>query len=106
MNGNGAEVSTKPDDRSIDTESAILDPAACFASPEEVRDHKALTTAAKLEILRNWAYDDAEAAVATEEGMPATDGGDLHRRILAALRGLGHEADMERTAPTKQHGTS
>ena len=73
-----------------------------FASPEEVLAHTDITRDQKIEILRLWEYDAAEAEVATEEGMPGS-GDSLLRRILLALSHLTAPGDVVRTAPTKQH---
>jgi hypothetical protein len=86
--------------RAIDLQAALQDPAAVFATPEEVVAHPALTAEQKIEILRLWEYDAAEGEVATEEGMPGEHSG-LLRRILLALEALQVHADA--TGPTKQH---
>ncbi|ADZ70329.1 hypothetical protein [Polymorphum gilvum] len=90
-------------DRPIDVEKALLDAASQFSCPEDVVKSASLRSEQKIEILRRWAYDVAEAAVATEEGMPGGNG-DLHGRILTALDSLTDGVDLERVAPTKQHG--
>jgi len=86
----------------IDLERALGDPASVFATPEAVASHPALTPEQKIEILRLWEYDAAEAEVATEEGMPGGNG-DLLQRILLALDGLGGECEVGDAGPTKQH---
>ena len=87
------------------TELARFDPGAVFAAPEDVRDDARLTTEEKIDILRRWAYDDAEIDVAVEEGMRDAGESRLLRRILSALS-LLDDVDLERTAPSKQHGVS
>jgi len=87
--------------RAVNLEAALRDPASAFAAPEEIAAHAGLTREQKIEILRLWEYDAAEAEVATEEGMPGGNG-DLLQRILLALDGLG-AADAGDTGPTKQH---
>jgi hypothetical protein len=87
-------------------ELALLDPAAVFATPEQVRDCADLTRDQRVEILRRWSYDASELTVAIEEGMPDAGKNDLQRRILLALAALADDVDLERTAPTKQHGLS
>lgn len=84
----------------VDLKAAFRDPAAVFATPEDVIAHPALTAEQKIEILRSWEYDAAEGEVATEEGMPGADNG-LLRRVLFALESLG--VDSGTTGPTKQH---
>jgi hypothetical protein len=77
-----------------------------FATPEDVRDSTALTRAEKIDLLKRWAYDVAEAAVALEEGMPEGAGDDMQRRILLVLDALTTDLDrdFEHAGPTKQHG--
>ena len=87
---------------SIDKQRALLDPGAVFATPEEVRDSPELTIAEKTDLLRRWAYDAAEVAVAVEEGMPEVPNNDLQRRIFLVLAEL--TGDLQETGPTKQHG--
>ena len=87
----------------VDMEQALVDPGSVFATPEDLAAHKGLSTQQKIEILRRWEYDASEVSVAVEEGMPDGDG-DLLRRILLALEQLSGGIDMERVAPTKQHG--
>jgi hypothetical protein len=88
--------------KSVNLEHALRDPAAVFATPEEVAAHAGLTREQKIEILRLWEYDAAEAEVATEEGMPGGNG-DLLRRIVLALDGLIGRIGVGDTGPTKQH---
>lgn len=88
----------------VDRALARVDPAAVFDTPEQVRDHADLTVDEKVEILKRWAYDDAEAAVAGEEGMPGDARDDFQQRILLALEALGGDAALEPIGPTKQHG--
>ncbi len=88
---------------SINFERARLAPAAVFDSPQSVLRCAELSREEKIDLLLRWAYDAAELAVASEEGMP---GGELDSQvqILAALQSLQHSVDLERTGPTKQHG--
>ncbi len=83
-------------------EQALRDPAAVFATPEEVETHGGLSDAQRIEILRRWEYDASEDSVATEEGMPGGED-DLTARIFQALDRLGG-VDPEKTSPTKHHG--
>lgn len=82
---------TRRFDRSADLERARLNPAAVFATPEEILATPNLTRTEKIELLRRWAYDADELAVAEEEGMA---GGEptLQGQILAALDQLEAEA--------------
>lgn len=86
----------------VKLEQALRDPASVFATPEEVSAHADLTREQKIEILRLWEYDAAEAEVATEEGMPGGNG-ELLQRILRALEGLGVVGEASDSGPTKQH---
>jgi hypothetical protein len=88
----------------LNSDLAVLDPSAVFATPEQLRDSADLTTDEKIDILSRWAYDESEMAVATEEGMPEAGQSDLQHLILLALRALGSDVELERTGPTKQHG--
>jgi hypothetical protein len=84
-------------------DKALLDPAAVFATPEELLQAQDLTRENKIEILRRWEYDSSEVAVAEEEGM--VDGRPLLlHRILLALEALHAEIDGEHRPPTKQGG--
>ncbi len=84
-------------------EHALLVPSSTFSSPREVLESTELSTSQKIEVLRRWAYDAAEVAVALEEGMPNGDE-DLQRQVLLALEELRARIDAERAGPTKQHG--
>ena len=86
-----------------DLEQALLDPPSVFATPETVVAHPALTAAQKIEVLQRWAYDAADISVAVEEGMPGAEE-PLLRRITLALQGLAGPLDLDRAAPSKQHG--
>jgi hypothetical protein len=83
-------------------EEALRDPASVFAAPEDVVVFPGLTREQKIEILRLWEYDAAEAEVATEEGMPGGNG-DLLQRILLALDSLAAGSEVGAAGPTKQH---
>jgi hypothetical protein len=87
----------------IDFEQACRDPGAVFPSPEALRDHPQLTREQKIELLRHWAYDASELAVAEEEGM--TDG-ELSRlaEVLAVLDQPTGGYDVAHSPPTNQEG--
>lgn len=87
----------------IDLEKARLDPGSVFSNPEELRDHPGLTQEQKIEILRRWAYDASELAVAEEEGMVGGEPS-LIGRILSVLDSLAGSYDVEHSPPTKQQG--
>lgn len=88
---------------SPDIERALMNPAAEFASPEEVLAHPRLSDEQKIEILRRWEYDASGVSVAVEEGMPGAEE-TLLRRITLALQQLAGPLDLDRTGPSKQHG--
>jgi hypothetical protein len=90
----------------MDKQRATQSRAEEFATPEDVRDSAALTRAEKVDLLKRWAYDVAEAAVALEEGMPEGVGDDMQRRILLVLDVLTTDLDhdFEQADPAKQHG--
>ncbi len=87
----------------IDLKLAQLDPGSVFSSPEQLRDHYALTREQKIEILRRWAYDASELAVAEEEGMIGGEPSQL-AQILSVLDSLAGGYDVEHRPPTKQGG--
>jgi hypothetical protein len=90
----------------LNRQLATLDPSTVFGTPERVRDSAELTRDEKIDILRRWAYDVSEIAVAVEEGMREGDRNDLQHRILLALGALADdlELELEHTGPAKQHG--
>jgi hypothetical protein len=74
-----------------------------FPSPEALRDHPAPTPGEKIELLRRWAYDAGELAVAEEEGMTDSEPSRLSE-ILAVLDALTGGYDVAHSPPTKQEG--
>jgi hypothetical protein len=89
--------------QAVDMDQALLNPGSVFASPEALLAHGGLSQQQKIEILRRWAYDASEDAVALEEGMPDGDSDVLHR-ILLMLDGLTGGVNVDQVGPTKQHG--
>ncbi len=85
----------------LELEKARLDPGSVFASPEELRDHGGLTREQKIEILRRWAYDASELAVAEEEGMIGGESSNL-AQVLSVLDAVTGGYDVEHSPPTKQ----
>ena len=87
----------------IDFEQARRDPGSVFPSPESLRDRPQLTLGQKIELLRRWAYDASELAVAEEVGM--TDGEPSRlSEILTVLDQLTGGYDVAHSPPTKQEG--
>jgi hypothetical protein len=84
---------------SIDYAKALDDPAAQFAEPADIVAADELSKEQKIALLRQWAYDEREIAVATEEGMPGNES-PLLQRIVATLGEL--DPDGTTDAPTKQ----
>ena len=80
---------------------AVLDPSSEFDTPEHVSDCAELATEQKIEILKRWAYDGSESAVAAAEGMPEGPRAGLQRRILLAFHALGVNVDSEHAGPAK-----
>ncbi len=72
---------------SDDYEKALVDPAAAFASPEELLARPDLSRSQMMDLLRRWHQDAEELSVAEEEGM---GGGEpsLLERVSAALTRL------------------
>lgn len=85
---------------SIDFESARLDPAGAFDSPQAVLNAPGFSREQRLEILRRWEYDARELQVAEAENM---GGGEPARldEVHRALHAL--DAEGETRSPT-QHG--
>lgn len=86
-----------------DFDRILLDPAAHYDSPADVVSDERFPIAGRIEILRRWEYDAADASVAAEEGMPGGNG-ELIADIVKALQDLGAEIDTDRAGPTKQGG--
>lgn len=89
----------------VDLETAKLNPASVFKRPANVLADNTLSRHDKIDILRRWAYDEREMAVAEEENMTGglPDKYNLLDEILACLLELGIEGDEVNPPPTK-HG--
>jgi hypothetical protein len=70
---------------SIDMEQVMVDPAAAFASPDEVVARRDLSSAQKVAILRRWLEDARELSVAEGEGMAGGEPSLLERVSAAKL---------------------
>lgn len=88
----------------VNLDRALLDPASVFSKPDTVVEHESLAHEHKVEILRRWAYDAIEMAVAEEEGMGGGEAVAVDT-ILTALDRLAGGRQSMRTAPTK-HATA
>lgn len=86
-------------------DQALLDPGAVFCTPHHVVESGQLSAEQKITVLRRWAYDAAELAVAVEEGMPDGDS-DLLRQVQLELAALNAPIDPGHSGPTKHHGLS
>ncbi len=86
-----------------DYDRAKFNPQSVFESPLAVLRDASLSNVEKIEILRQWSYDEREMAVAEEENMPALDKERVSRlaEIQKALIALDHCDD---SSPTKQGG--
>jgi hypothetical protein len=87
----------------VNLESAKLDPAKIFHRPIEVVRDQSLSREEKIDILRRWAYDEREKAVAEEENMLSENAGDnnILDEILSCLIELKARDDHD-SPPTKQ----
>ncbi len=87
----------------LDYQKALLDPASIFENPEEVLEQAELSKDQQIEILKRWAYDANEVAVAEEEGLVG-DGPLILQRVLEVLDKLTGGVDVRHSGPTKQDG--
>lgn len=83
-----------------DIDRALFDPGSVFETPNDVVGHPSLTLKQKVEILRRWAYDDTEMAVAEDERMGGSAAIPMES-ILVALHQFTGGYDSKHTAPTK-----
>lgn len=88
-----------------DIEKAKLDPASCYQSPRQVLNDRQLSDEEKIDILKRWAYEERELAVAEEENMTNAnaDTRNVLDEILRCLIELGVDSDQNSPPPTK-HG--
>jgi len=83
-----------------DYESAKRSPGSVFKSPQDILDRDDLSKEQKIEVLKNWAYDEHEKQVADEENMAATEETRLLEDIVDALHTLGVNLSDD-ASPTK-----
>lgn len=88
-----------------DINIAKHNPASVFSRPSDVIKDKTLSRHEKIDILRRWAYDEREIAVAEEENMQRSDSekSNILDEILKCLLELGVDSDQTSPPPTK-HG--
>lgn len=88
----------------VNVELAKLDPSSVFQKPQDVLNDKTLSRTDKIDILRRWAYDEREMAVAEEENMQGSgdEKNNILDEILKSLLELGVDHDEEEIPPTKQ----
>lgn len=88
----------------IEIEKAKTDPASVFKRPSDVVKEPSLSQSEKIDILRRWAYDEREMAVAEEENMRSTESSQANilDEILKCLIELGQDTDSPLPPPTKQ----
>ena len=91
------------DIKETDLEYTLPDSGSIFTSLKKLRDHPRLTRKQKITILRSWAYDASEVAVAEEEGMMSGEPSHL-AEILSVLHHLAGGCDTEHRPTTKQGG--
>jgi hypothetical protein len=81
-----------------DLDRALVNPAAVFASPDDVVRHPLLSRDCKREILWRWAWDEYLIELAQDEGMAEGPPSRL-AEVKAALRVLGTEWSPDPAAP-------
>ena len=76
----------------VDLERALIDPTAVFASPSDIVADSALPLQDKQNILRNWAWNEYLAELATAEGMPEGERPSRLHEVELALLALEQKA--------------
>ena len=82
----------------IDLQQAMFDLGSVFASPETLRGQRGLRREQKTEILRRWAYDARQLALAEYEGMMGGETS-LLARVLSVLDSLTRGCNAEPSPP-------
>lgn len=77
----------------IDYERATKTPSQYFAGPQDVVEHKRLSTAAKIAILLRWKYDALQLEIAQGENMQSLEDSRL-REVTQALHDLGYDGNQ------------
>lgn len=88
----------------VDIDAAKINPSSVFKRPSDVLKEKSLSRELKIDILRRWAYDEREIAVAEEENMQGvnSDRSNILDDVLKCLLTLGVHTDDKKSPPTKQ----
>lgn len=81
----------------------VTDPAAVYASAQDVLDDERLTRDQKIEVLRHWEFDVRDLDVAVEENMGGGSNVPLES-VLEALRSLGADSRPVNDASEKHGG--
>jgi hypothetical protein len=91
--------------QTFDLEKARFNPASHFKHPSDILNHPDLTHKMKVEMLKQWAYDEREFEVAEEENMINSSNHHVHvlDEILKCLLILGVDHEQDSPPPTK-HG--
>ena len=89
----------------IDFERARADPASVFTSPDAVLADERFADPEKIEILRQWAYDADQLAIAECEGMAGGEPAMLGR-VLAALHEMQEQVQKHGAPPTDSPGSA
>jgi hypothetical protein len=81
----------------IDLDKARLNPSEVFASPNDILQHRELSRAQKIEVLRRWAQDAQALQVAEDENMTAPPQQPASRldEVMKALHDLDAELAPE-----------
>lgn len=91
-------------------EDMLTDVAKHFAQPQDLVDDKDLTRPQKLKLLEQWDYDMQLLLTASEENMPAGDGGssgkvaETVKALRKAMADLGAAHDPDAGGPGKVGG--
>lgn len=90
----------------INLEKAKMDPGSVFRSPHDIVKEETLTREEKIDLLRRWAYDEREMAVAEEENMLSSQVEPSNRltEILKSLLELGVRSDQKDSPPPTKQG--
>lgn len=74
----------------MDFKKSLSNPAEAFKTPQEIMNATELSNEQKIELLRQWRYDELEAEVADQENM-----GSDHEDRLGEINNLLLELDVK-----------